>query len=71
MAQQTTQDMDSDLLMWLQDERGHLDQTGASASTEEGVVVGEVIPGLSHGHLLERLPRQGQGNHTGEGSVAG
>lgn len=71
MAQQTTQDMDSDLLMWLQDERGHLDQTGASASTEEGVVVGEVIPGLSHGHLCKHLPRQEQENHTGEGSVAG
>lgn len=49
MAQQTSQDIDSDLLMWLQDERGHLDQTGASANTEEGFVVGKDNPGLSHG----------------------
>lgn len=49
MAQQTSQDIDSDLLVWLQDGRGHLDQTKASSNTEEGFVVGEVIPGLFHG----------------------
>lgn len=48
MAQRTSQDIDSDLLMWLQDEKGHLDQPGASANTEEGFVVGKAIPGLSH-----------------------
>lgn len=48
MAQQTSQDIDSDLLMWLQDERGNLDQTRASSNTEKGFVVGKVISGLSH-----------------------
>lgn len=49
MAQQTSQDIESDLLMWLQDERGHSDQPGASANRKEGFVVGKVIPELSHG----------------------